>query len=92
MRIPFSQKIKSHGGAWHSSRITTYGSMLIPSAQLSGRIFPRTLWNADTIEAGRDALGFYHEKKDEARNIGLGPEQRLVFACVRCVWLAGGRL
>jgi phage terminase large subunit len=31
-------------------------------------------WNTDTTEAGREALGFYHEKKDEARNIGLGPE------------------
>jgi phage terminase large subunit len=33
------------------------------------------MWfNADTTEAGRDALGWYHEKKDEVRNIGLGPE------------------
>jgi phage terminase large subunit len=24
--------------------------------------------------AGRDALGFYHEKKDDARDVGLGPE------------------
>jgi hypothetical protein len=23
---------------------------------------------------GRDALGYYHEKKDEARDVGLGPE------------------
>ena len=27
-----------------------------------------------TTEAGRDALGFYHEKKDEQRDVGLGPE------------------
>jgi phage terminase large subunit len=27
-----------------------------------------------TTEAGRDALGFYHEKKDDARSVGLGPE------------------
>ena len=33
------------------------------------------LWfNEATTEAGRDALGFYHEKKDEVRNVGLGPE------------------
>ena len=25
-------------------------------------------------EAGRDALGFYHERKDDNRNVGLGPE------------------
>jgi phage terminase large subunit len=33
------------------------------------------LWfNEKTTKPGRDALGFYHEKKDETRNIGLGPE------------------
>ena len=33
------------------------------------------LWfNEATTEAGRDALGFYHEKKDDIRNVGLGPE------------------
>jgi phage terminase large subunit len=31
-------------------------------------------FNEKTTEPGRDALGFYHEKKDETRNIGLGPE------------------
>jgi hypothetical protein len=25
-------------------------------------------------EAGRDALGYYHERKDEHRDFGLGPE------------------
>jgi phage terminase large subunit len=38
------------------------------------RLFPRIWFNEATTEAGRDALGYYHEKKDEARNIGLGPE------------------
>ena len=37
------------------------------------RIFSATYFNEDTTEAGRAALGWYHEKKDEARNIGLGP-------------------
>jgi phage terminase large subunit len=33
------------------------------------------LWfNEETTEAGREALGFYHERKDDIRNIGLGPE------------------
>lgn len=36
-------------------------------------LFPAIWFNADTTEAGRDALGWYHEKKDEARDIGLGP-------------------
>lgn len=38
------------------------------------RLFPSMWFNADTTEAGRDALGFYHEKRDEERGIGLGPE------------------
>lgn len=38
------------------------------------RILPRCWFNAETTEAGRDALGFYHERKDAIRNIGLGPE------------------
>jgi phage terminase large subunit len=38
------------------------------------RIFPRCWFNEATTQAGLEALGFYHEKKDEARNIGLGPE------------------
>lgn len=39
------------------------------------RRFPSIWFNADTTEAGRDALGWYHEKKSEDhREIGLGPE------------------
>jgi phage terminase large subunit len=38
------------------------------------RRFPMVWFNEATTEAGRDALGWYHEKKDEARGIGLGPE------------------
>jgi len=38
------------------------------------RRFPMVWFNEDTTEAGREALGWYHEKKDEQRGIGLGPE------------------
>lgn len=38
------------------------------------RLFPQITFNAAKTEAGRDALGWYHEKRDEARGIGLGPE------------------
>ena len=38
------------------------------------RIFPRCWFNEVTTEAGRDALGYYHQRKDEQRDIGLGPE------------------
>jgi len=38
------------------------------------RLFPSIWFNEATCSAGIDALGWYHEKMDEARNIGLGPE------------------
>ena len=38
------------------------------------RIFPRCWFNDKATEAGRDSLGYYHERKDVNRNIGLGPE------------------
>jgi hypothetical protein len=38
------------------------------------RIGDQIWWNAATTEAGRNALVHYHEKRDETRNIGLGPE------------------
>jgi phage terminase large subunit len=37
------------------------------------RLFPSIWFNDDTTQAGLDALGWYHEKKDDARGIGLGP-------------------
>jgi len=38
------------------------------------RLFPSIWFNEATTQPGIDALGWYHEKKDEARNIGLGPD------------------
>jgi phage terminase large subunit len=38
------------------------------------RLGPKMWFNETTTEDGRQALGFYHEKKDEARNVGLGPD------------------
>jgi phage terminase large subunit len=46
-------------------------SMRIEAAR---RLFPSIWFNEATTEGGRAALGWYHEKKDETRNIGLGPE------------------
>jgi phage terminase large subunit len=46
--------------------------MRIESAR---RLFPSVWFNASTTEAGREALGWYHEKRStDDRNIGLGPE------------------
>ena len=38
------------------------------------RLFPRMWFDESRCDAGIAALGWYHEKKDEARGIGLGPE------------------
>ncbi|WP_426527220.1 hypothetical protein [Bradyrhizobium sp. McL0615] len=40
------------------------------------RLFPQIFFNAETTEDGRDALGWYHEKKksNDDRNVGLGPK------------------
>lgn len=37
------------------------------------RVFPSCWFNAEKTAPGTDALGWYHEKRDEPRNIGLGP-------------------
>ena len=46
-------------------------SLRIESAR---RLFGSIWFSASTTQGGIDALGWYHEKKDEARGIGLGPE------------------
>jgi hypothetical protein len=38
------------------------------------RLIPSIWFNAEPCSPGLDVLGWYHEKHDEARNIGLGPE------------------
>lgn len=38
------------------------------------RLFPSIWFNEPKCSAGLSALGWYHEKRDENRNIGLGPE------------------
>jgi len=38
------------------------------------RTFPNAWFNKEKTQGGLDALGWYHEKKDENRDIGLGPD------------------
>ncbi|MBC6982468.1 PBSX family phage terminase large subunit [Caulobacter sp. 17J80-11] len=37
------------------------------------RLFARIWFDAEKTEAGVEALGAYHERRDEARRVGLGP-------------------
>jgi phage terminase large subunit len=56
------------------------------------RLFPSIWFNEATTEGGRAALGWYHEKRDEARGIGLGPAHDWAshgadaFGLMCCVW------
>jgi phage terminase large subunit len=38
------------------------------------RLFPSMWFDAERCDMGLQALGWYHERKDEARNAGLGPD------------------
>lgn len=38
------------------------------------RVFSYCWFNEPNVTPGLDALGWYHEKKDEERNVGLGPD------------------
>lgn len=58
-----TQTVKNQGKGAAMKRVET-----------ARRLFPSIWFNEKTTEAGRDALGWYHEKRDETRNYGLGPE------------------
>lgn len=64
-------------------RAAGYEVMVIPNqgtgaalnrVDVARRHFNRIRFNEATTGGGREALGWYHEKIDEQRNIGLGPE------------------
>lgn len=41
--------------------------------QSARRIFPQMYFDSERCDAGIEAISFYHEKRDEERNVGLGP-------------------
>lgn len=41
--------------------------------EVARNLFPRIWFDEKKCQAGLDALGWYHEKIDENRNVGLGP-------------------
>jgi len=43
-------------------------------------LFPNIWFNEETCRNGLSALGWYHEKRDEARAMGLGPDHDWCFA------------
>lgn len=45
------------------------------------RVFPSVSFDAERTRAGRVTLGLYHEKRDERRGIGLGPDHDFASHC-----------
>lgn len=50
------------------------GGAAMQRVEAGRRRFPIMFFNEATTQGGREALGAYHEKRDEARGVGLGPE------------------
>ena len=76
--------VTSAGAAEHQLRLAGFTVQSIPNqgkgaalqrVEAARRLFP-AIWFNDTppIASGMKALAAYHERQDENRNIGLGPE------------------
>jgi phage terminase large subunit len=76
-----------NSGSWESTfktagynattlRMEGSGSTGAKSARIEAvrRLLPRVWFNQETTQGGLDALIAYHEKRDEKRGIGLGPD------------------
>jgi len=71
--IRFEDHIRSAGFEVETIRNQGKGAAM-KRVEAARRLFPRIKFDKDKCEAGIEALGFYHEKRDTERNIGLGPE------------------
>jgi phage terminase large subunit len=79
-----AQGDKVHATSYESAlRDAGFDVLVVPNQGLGAakarietarRVFGRVHFNAATTEAGRESLGWYHEKRsDDERNVGLGP-------------------
>lgn len=70
----------SYESAFHASgyKVTVVPNQGVGAAsariEAARRLFPAIWFNETTTEDGREALGWYHEKRDQNRSIGLGPD------------------
>lgn len=71
--VRFEDHIRSAGFTVETIANQGKGAAL-KRVETARRLFPSIWFNETTTHGGLDALGWYHERKDEARNIGLGPE------------------
>jgi len=71
--IRFEDHIRSAG--FEVTTVPNQGKgAAIKRVEAARRLFPRVWINETACAGGLDALGNYHERRDETRNIGLGPE------------------
>ncbi len=71
--VSFESAFKAAGFETHV--IPTQGKGAAKArVEAARRVFPQIHFNESTTNAGRTALGWYHEKIDKEREIGLGPE------------------
>ena len=59
--------------AWSES-LDNSGNVRMVRIEAVRRLFGSIWFNEATTAAGIEALGWYHEKRDDVRIIGLGPE------------------
>lgn len=71
--VRFEDHIRSAGFEVETVENQGKGAAL-KRVETARRLFPRIWFDGDKCKGGLDALGWYHERKDEARGIGLGPE------------------
>jgi phage terminase large subunit len=71
--VKFEDHLRSAGFTVQTVKNQGKGAAML-RVEAARRLFPRIWFNKATTEAGVDALGAYHERIDEKRNVGLGPE------------------
>jgi phage terminase large subunit len=71
--VRFEDHIRSAGFSVQTVENQGKGAAL-KRVEAARRLFPRIWFDELRCAGGLDALGWYHEKRDEHRNIGLGPE------------------
>ncbi len=70
---PFEDHVRAAG--FDTEIIRNQGkSAAMRRVEAARRLFSSIWFNEPTCHAGLDALGWYHENRDEQRNIGLGPK------------------
>jgi phage terminase large subunit len=79
-----AQNDKVYAVSYESAfRVAGYDVTVVPNQgrgaaaariETARRWFPSCWFNAETTQSGIDALAWYHERRDELRGVGLGPE------------------